>query len=143
MGSKKFAPTPCAQGRYLSTRTCYCLMCDFRICEPFFWGRRTLGDTSHSYVEMLQNFLQPRLNNLGFLIHKSSKGKFSRSTHLTMWLLHGASSTTRSLPFWFFPLGIPEVFKRRSQTIDQLKDAVRLAIAAIPEAMTCRIKVRF
>jgi hypothetical protein len=112
--------------------------------------------TSQRYVEMLRNFLEPRLNELGNAsLWFQQDGVAAHTARASMEVLREnfprrlislrgdipwpARSPDLS-PRHFFLWGYlkAEVFKRRARTTDELKDAVRHKIRAIPEAMTRR-----
>lgn len=140
MGSRKSARTP----RVTSPQWTY-LLSDFKISNNwailFLRKKKVRWLTFHHYyVEMLQNFLEPKLNNFGngwFQqngvrtpskdIYGSSKRTFSRSTYLIR------PQDLSPCNFFLWRYLRAEVFKHNPQTIDQFKDATRFAIAAISE----------
>jgi hypothetical protein len=119
-----------------------------------FEGECTVTVTSHHYVEMLHNFLPPRLNELGNAsLWFQQDGATAHTARASMEVLReifpGCLISLRGDIPWpahspdlspcdFFLWGYlkAEVFKCKAQSIDELKDAIRDKITAIPEVMT-------
>jgi hypothetical protein len=124
--------------------------------HTFFEEERTVTVTSHRYVEMLCNFLEPRLNKLGnaslwFQQDGATAHTARASTEVQREIFPGCLISLCGDSLWlarspdlsacdFFLLGYlkAEVFKCRAQTTDELKNAIRHKITAIPEVMTRR-----
>lgn len=103
--------------------------------------------TSHRYVEILQNFLEPRLSNLENVRFQQDRAaaytarastKVLREIFLCQ-LISQRGDTP--LNHHTSPLAIStfeNIFKQKLQITDQPKDAIPLAIATKPEAISLR-----
>ncbi|PNF19774.1 hypothetical protein B7P43_G14741 [Cryptotermes secundus] len=150
-------------------------MCGFISChrlnlkEEITWtatekDRRAVTVTSARYVETLQNFLQPRLNELAVDaedIWFQQDGATAHTARLTMDLLRGLfpehiTSHRGDIPwparrspdlapcdFFLWSHFKAEVYKHRPHTLDERKTAIREEIAAIPPGITARVMNNF
>lgn len=145
--------------------TVWCAVAEFGVCGPYFFEKdgHAVTVTSARYVEMLQNFLQPRLNKLAVDaedIWFQQDGATAHTARLTMDLLRGLFpghiiSHCGDIPW---PARLPdlarcnfflwghlkaEVYKHRPHTLDELQTAIREEIVAIPPDMTARVMNNF
>jgi hypothetical protein len=117
--------------------------------------------TSHRYVEMLRNFLEPRLNELGNAsLWFQQDGATAHTVRASMEVLReifpgrfislrgdilwpACSPNLSPCDFFLWRYLKAEVFKCRPQTTDELTDAICHKITAIPEVMTRRAPQNF
>ncbi|PNF21694.1 hypothetical protein B7P43_G10338 [Cryptotermes secundus] len=146
------------------TVTVWCAVAEFGV-----WGRYFFEDgcavtiTSTCYIEMLQNFLQPRLNELAIDaedIWFQQDGTTIHTVRLTMDLLRGLfpghiishhgdipwpTCLPNLAPCDFFLWGHlkAEVYEHRPNILDKLKTVIREEITVIPSDMTSRVMNNF
>jgi len=135
--------------------TVWCAMVEFGVWGPHFFEEEgvTVTVTSDRYCDTLQNFLWPKLDELeddgwfqqdGATAHPSSRSLSILREIFPGHLISlcgdiGWPARSPDLnPCDFFLWGHikAKVYVRRPGTIEQLKEAIRLEVAAIPPAMT-------
>ena len=120
----------------------------------------TVTVISDRYCDMLLNFLRPKLNELEEDVWFQQDGATAHTSHLSLSILRemfpghrislrgdiGWSARSPDLtPCDFFLWGHlkAKVYTRRPETIEQLKEAIRQEVAAIPPAMTRKVMDNF
>ena len=142
----------------------WCAVANFGVWGPYFFEEeeQTASVTSALYVKMLQNFLMPKLRNLGenATVWFQQDGATAHTAKKSMNVLRGlfpahlislhgdigwpARSPDLS-PCDYFLWGYvkSEVFKHRPTTIDGLKAAICKTINEIPQEMIQRAMENF
>jgi hypothetical protein len=143
--------------------TVWCAVAQFGLIGPYFFEEegRTVTVTCQRYVKMLRDFLQPRINDLGntplwFQQDGATAHTANESRAVLRGMFPGRLISQRGDIAWparspdlspcdYFLWGYlkAEVFKHRPRTIEELKDAIRSEITAIPEALTRRALQNF
>jgi hypothetical protein len=162
LGGKQLSTTP----SMTSTQpTCYCLVCCCRFwCNRtvLFWGdEETVTVNSDRYVQMLRNFLDPKLNERGNpAVWFQQEGATARTVRRSMGVLQemfprrlislrgdipwpARSPDLVACDFFLWGHLKAEVDKRRPRTTDELKAALQHEIAAIPPEMTSWVMRNF
>jgi hypothetical protein len=142
--------------------TVWCAVADCGVTGPYFLDEdgETVAVTSDRYVQMLRNFLEPKLNERGNLaVWFQQDGATAHTAKGSMGvqreMFPGRLISLRVIP-WparspdlaacdFFVWGHlkAEVYKRRPRTTDELKAAPQHEIAAIPPEMIRRVMRNF
>ena len=116
----------------------------------------TVTVTSDRYCDMLQNFLRPKLHELEEDVWFQQDGATANTSHCSLSILremfpghlislHGdigwpaRSPDLTTCDFFLWGYLKATVYARRPGTIEQLKEAIRQEVAAIPPAMTCKV----
>ena len=135
--------------------TVWCAIAEFGVWGPYFFEEEgvTVTVTSDQYCDMLQNFLRPKLDELEEYVWFQQDGATAHTSRRSLSILRdtfpGHLISLRGDIGWparspdltpcdSFPWGYlkAKVYARRTGTIEQLKDATRQDVAAIPPAMT-------
>jgi hypothetical protein len=135
--------------------TVWCAVADFGVIDPYlFKDRETVTVTSDRYVQMLRNFLEPKLNERGNpAVWFQQDGATAHTARGSMGVLRemfpgrlislrgdiplpALSPDLAACDFFLWGHLKAEVYKRRPRTTDELKAAIPHEIAAIPPKMT-------
>lgn len=144
--------------------TVWCSVAEFGIWGPYFFEENNVTVTVNSerYCVMLQTFLRPKLNELDDSdnVWFQQDGATAHTSRRTMGILRemfpdhlislrgdiGWPARSPDLnPCDFFLWGYlkSKVYTHRPRSIEELKDAIRQEIAAIPHEMTRRVVDNF
>ncbi len=140
--------------------TVWCVVAEFGIWGPYFFKEDNVTVTVNSdrYCEMLETFLRPKLNMLHDMdnVWFQQDGATAHTSRRAMGILRemfpGHLISLRGDIGWparspdlnpcdFFLWGYlkSKVYINRPRSIEQLKDAIRQEITAIPHEMTRRV----
>jgi hypothetical protein len=146
--------------------TVWCGVARFGVIGPFFFENQT-GTTvtvnAERYVDMIQNFLVTRLQQLGIEMDSvwfQQDGATAHTANLSMNALRdlfpghlisrfgdvawpARSPDLNACDFWLWGYLKSKVFVTKPNTIAQLKNCIRNEVAAIPMAMIRRVMANF
>lgn len=142
--------------------TVWAMVAAFGVWEPYFFEEngRAVTVTSARYVQMLQTFVQPKLQQLNGEVWFQQDGATAHTARASMSVLNqmfpGRIISQRGDLPWpprspdlapcdFFLWGYlkEKVYTNRPQTTDALKAAIRTEMARIPPEMTARVMQNF